>query len=295
MKSLLFLTDLDQNALARALPGVEVAGGSRAPHAASAAAGWLRVPVPAPAAMLRLRGESPPSAPAGGWLACMDPVSMAADMRELHLLEDAPALAAEEASALCRSILPSLEERGFSLQVGAPGRWYVAADEERTFRAAAPAVARAGRIRDELPAGPDGGVFRALGNEIQMLWHDHPVNQERVGRGLAPVNSVWFWGGGPAATGAGGARRLPPLYATDPLLRGLWLELGAEPAAPPAGEAAARALAAGAVMALPGAALADPGLRRTLRRGRLVIVTRDGLTAVPPRRGLRALLAWGRR
>ncbi len=295
MKSLLFLTDFDQNALARALPGVEGAGGPRAPDAASAAAGWLGEGLPAPAAVLRLRGESPPSAPAGRWLACMDPVSMAADMRELHLLDDAPALAAGEASALRRCILPSLEERGFSLQVGAPGRWYVAADEEREFTAAAPAVARAGRIRDELPAGADGDVFRALGNEIQMLWHDHPVNEDRAGRGLAPVNSVWFWGGGRAvtqgATGPAGARRLPPLYAADPLLRGLWLELGTTPAAPPAGEAAARALAAGAVMALPGAALADPALRGALRRGRVAIVTRDGLTSLPPRRGLRALLS----
>jgi hypothetical protein len=291
MKSLLFLTDLDQSALARALPGVEGAGGRRAPDAASAAAGWLGAPMPAPPAVLRLRGETPPAAPAGEWLACMDPVSMAADMRELHLLDDAPALAAEEASALRRSILPSLTERGLSLQVGAPGRWYVAAAEARAFTAAAPAVARAGRIRDELPTGPDAGEFRALGNEVQMLWHDHPVNAERAGRGLAPVNSVWFWGGGRVGTGSRDARRLPPLYAADPLLRGLWLEFGATPAPPPAGEEAARALAAGAVMALPGAALDDPPLRRALRRGRVAMVTRDGLVCVPPRRGLRALLA----
>jgi len=296
MKSLLFLTDLDQTALARALPGVEDAGAPRAPDAASAAADWLGLARPAPASVLRLRGEWPAPAPAGGWLACMDPVSMAADMRELHLLDDAPELAEAEAAALRRSILPSLEERGFSLQVGAPGRWYVAADEARAFTAAAPAVARAGRIRDELPAGPEAGVFRALGNEIQMLWHDHPVNEERAARGLPPVNSVWFWGGGGVDAGVGGALRLPPLYATEPLLRGLWLELGATPASPPVGEAAAGVLAAGAVMALPGAALAHPSLCSALRRGRVAIVTRDGLTATPPRRGLRALLpAWGRR
>ena len=33
-------------------------------------------------------------------------------------------------------------------------------------------------------------------NELQMLLHDHPVNQAREARGELPVNSLWLWGGG---------------------------------------------------------------------------------------------------
>ena len=306
MKSLLFLTDLDQPALAQVLPGMQGAGGGREPDAASAAARWLGITLPAAPAWLRLHGEhgrpgpgsfADGTGPGGSWLACMDPVSMAADMRELHLLEHAPVLADDEAAALCEDIRPSLEERGFSLRAGGSGHWYVASEREYRFSAASPGVARAGRIRDELPAGPDAGVFRALGNEIQMLWHDHPVNRARAGRGLPPVNSVWFWGGGCVEAGpAAGDQRLPPLHAHDPLLTGLWHRLGGETAAPPAGDAAARALAAGCVMALSGEALARPAVVKALRRGRVRIVTRDGLCAVLPRRGPRALLAaWRRR
>jgi len=306
MKSLLFLTDLDQPALAQVLPGVRGAGVDRAPDAASAVARWLGISLPAPPAHLRLEGEGfrrgrDPAvgggAPQESWLACMDPVSMAADMRELHMLEHAPVLADDEAAALREKILPSLEERGFSPCVGGAGRWYVASEREHRFTAASPAVARAGRIRDELPEGPDASVFRALGNEIQMLWHDHPVNRARAGRGLPPVNSVWFWGGGRAPAGpATGGQRLPPLHADDPLLTGLWRRLGGERAAPPAGDAAVRALAAGCVMALSGEALARPAVVKALRRGRVRIVTRDGLSAALPRRGPAALLStWRRR
>jgi hypothetical protein len=306
MKSLLFLTDLDQPALAQLLPGVRGAGTGRAPDAASAAARWLGIALPAPPAWLRLEGErhrcdsgsgAADTGPGGPWLACMDPVSMAADMRELHLLEHAPALADDEAAALREDILPSLQERGFSLWAGGAGRWYVASEREYAFTAASPAVAGTGRIRDELPGGPDAGLFRALGNEIQMLWHDHPVNRFRAERGLPPVNSVWFWGGGRAETGpATGGQRLPPLHADDPLLTGLWHRLGGETAAPPAGDAAARVLAAGCVMALSGEILARPAVAKALRGNRVRMVTRDGLSATLPRRGPRALLAaWRRR
>ena len=36
--------------------------------------------------------------------------------------------------------------------------------------------------------------WRQLQNEIQMIWHDHPVNQEREAKGQLSVNSVWLYG-----------------------------------------------------------------------------------------------------
>ena len=33
-------------------------------------------------------------------------------------------------------------------------------------------------------------------NEMQMFLHQHAINQDRELRGLLPVNSLWFWGGG---------------------------------------------------------------------------------------------------
>ncbi len=38
--------------------------------------------------------------------------------------------------------------------------------------------------------------WRARTNEIQMLLHDHPVNQAREAAGAVPINGLWLWGGG---------------------------------------------------------------------------------------------------
>ena len=39
------------------------------------------------------------------------------------------------------------------------------------------------------------GWYKLL-NEMQMFLHQHEVNQGRGRRGLLPINSLWFWGGG---------------------------------------------------------------------------------------------------
>ena len=36
--------------------------------------------------------------------------------------------------------------------------------------------------------------WRQLQNEIQMIWHDHPVNEARLERGELSINSVWLYG-----------------------------------------------------------------------------------------------------
>ena len=38
--------------------------------------------------------------------------------------------------------------------------------------------------------------WRAISNEIQMLLHDHPVNEARQAAGALPINGLWLWGGG---------------------------------------------------------------------------------------------------
>jgi hypothetical protein len=39
-------------------------------------------------------------------------------------------------------------------------------------------------------------LWRTRMNEIQMLLHDHPVNQAREARGERAINGLWCWGGG---------------------------------------------------------------------------------------------------
>lgn len=65
----------------------------------------------------------------------------------------------------------------------------------------------------------DAASAHALLNELQMLLHDHPVNEAREARGEPAVNSVWFWGAGPAPTTAQGPWH--SVSADEPLALGL--------------------------------------------------------------------------
>jgi hypothetical protein len=55
-------------------------------------------------------------------------------------------------------------------------------------------------VTDFVPRGKEALPLRRLQNEVQMLWHSHPVNAAREARRLPLVNSFWLWGA--AAAGA---------------------------------------------------------------------------------------------
>ena len=58
-------------------------------------------------------------------------------------------------------------------------------------------VAVAGRdINRHLPSGEGAKRWHSILNEIQMVLHEHPVNEAREARGEPLVNSVWLWGAG---------------------------------------------------------------------------------------------------
>src|SRR5690606_6966891 len=51
-------------------------------------------------------------------------------------------------------------------------------------------------VAGALPSGAEAARWRRALTEVQMLLHEHPVNQRREARGELAVNSVWLWGGG---------------------------------------------------------------------------------------------------
>jgi hypothetical protein len=82
----------------------------------------------------------------------------------------------------------------------------------------------AGRdITAAMPRGADAQRWLRLLNEIQMVLHQGPLNADRAARGLAPINSLWFWGCGSTPTPVPG--RWQRIHGTDLFLRGL-AELG---------------------------------------------------------------------
>lgn len=132
------------------------------------------------------------------WLRA-DPVFIQPDINGARLLAhgDALQLTARDAAALLPALKPLFGDVGFPIDAPAPGRWYLRLPEGARLPAMAdPAQALGADLFDHLPEGDDGRRWRALLSEAQVVLHNHPHNSERVAAGLAPINSLWFWGAG---------------------------------------------------------------------------------------------------
>ena len=170
-----------------------------------------------PSAPFALLGDD--LAPGEHCWAHADPVSLRAD-RDRLVLADATQLGIriDEAHAIAQSIAAHFGE-ALRLHVAAPGRWYA--------RIAAPpqgeTVALAGVVGRHLEAGRGAMGWHALMNELQMLLHEHPVNNAREERGEAPINGIWLWGAGNLAAANS---TFASIATTKPLAMGLGRQAG---------------------------------------------------------------------
>lgn len=155
-----------------------------------------------------------------GYIMRVDPVHLRADQASLRLFDSRVfSIEPDEAQQLAASFNDLYQERGWRLEVAAPARWYLALPEPLVLRTHSPADCAGRDINELLPHGSHGREWHALLNEIQMLFHSHPVNLVREQRGEPVINSVWPWGGGvlPGPLEAGVAR----VVTDEPLLMGL--------------------------------------------------------------------------
>lgn len=128
-----------------------------------------------------------------------------AELTPLHLRVGSEQVSAIDAAALnlsadeSRALFDALAElfpadEGWATAWGAPLRWYVAHASLQGLPSAS--LDRVlGRGVD--PWMPEARRLRTLQNEVQMLLHNHPVNDAREERGELIVNSVWISGCGP--------------------------------------------------------------------------------------------------
>jgi hypothetical protein len=128
-----------------------------------------------------------------------DPVHMSVMRDHAVTVHEGFELPAEEAQALCDALT-----RHFTNQL--------------EFHACEPRYWSARRISN-VP------LDDVLLNEAQMLLHAQPVNQAREARGELPINSLAFWGAGPAPRTA--QSRWQSVAADDPAVRGAARRAGA--------------------------------------------------------------------
>jgi len=191
---------------------------------------------PLPLALLRRLGEEGGDRHAQGdahWL-CADPVNLS--FAGGHVLPDAfgeDEIEAEEAAALIEALNDEFGSLGH-FSAATPTRWYLRM--ERPARACFfpldEVVCRP--AQDFLPTDgegdeSEGGHWRHVSNEIQVVLHNHPVNAAREAAGRRPINSLWFWGNGTHSTSAAPGTPRFAVQALDPVARGLARTVGIEP------------------------------------------------------------------
>lgn len=152
------------------------------------------------------------------WVAQACGTMISAERASLLPLEDLQANDLE-LQALHKAIEPLFEATGDSLRLEplSPGLWRVHGIMPDGTWLATPQAVRGQDLGDWWPTDNIWRPWRKLMNEIQMCWHEHPVNIQRQEAGLPTINSLWLYGGAP------GFRAIP-----EPDV--IWIKDLAEPA-----------------------------------------------------------------
>jgi len=129
------------------------------------------------------------------WWIRADPVYLEAGRNNL-VMHASLGLTPDEAEKLVTELNESLSQDGWLLKAPRPDRWYLKPPAAAAISTTPLTNAIGRNVHPLLPQGPDYKAWHTRLNELQIMLHTSPVNVARASRGLLPVNSVWFWGGG---------------------------------------------------------------------------------------------------
>ena len=101
----------------------------------------------------------------------------------------------DEADALFDAVSGLWTDRAISVLPINARQWRIWLDPNASTRSLTPAATAEMRLTDWWPQEDSLREWRRLLNEIQMVWHEHPVNLARAERGEVPINSLWLFGG----------------------------------------------------------------------------------------------------
>lgn len=137
-------------------------------------------------------------------LACLELVHLHATRDHVVLMD--PSLlqiTPEEEIALRTSVKETLDHYLGPVGEFYPHRWIYPAEEFTELLTHTPSLASGLNIDIWMPKDIHtlglAKKWRRLQNEIQMIWHDHPINEARLERGELSINSVWMYGIGSLA------------------------------------------------------------------------------------------------
>ncbi len=187
-----------------------------------------------PIAPILLLGQSRFALNPSQMIACLQPIHLHATRDHLILMhQDQIDLTEQESAKLLQIALPLIEE-DFQHPLLYKGKrdWFIPAGPFSSLATHSIEQAHGRNIdwwmpRDTQEIGV-AKLWRKLQNEVQMLWHIDPINEERAQRGLPAINSLWISGIGkledlqvPSLF-----QNISHIYGDSPLLPGLAKHLG---------------------------------------------------------------------
>jgi len=153
-----------------------------------------------PLAPVLLFGQSNQTVNPAEVIACLQPVHLHATRDHLILMgQNQIDLTAEESVQLLNAALPLIEEDfQNSILFQNQHYWFIPAGPFSSLGSYSVDQAHGRNIDWWMPRDTHKeGIakrWRKLQNEIQMLWHIGPVNEEREQRGMPSINSLWISG-----------------------------------------------------------------------------------------------------
>ena len=162
-------------------------------------------------------------------VACLQPIHLHATRDHLILMgQNQIDLTQTESAELLKAALPFIEE-DFQSPFLFEGQhyWFIPVGPFASLESYSVDQAHGRNIDWWMPrdTNEDGIAkrWRKLQNEIQMLWHISPVNEEREQRGMPSINSLWISGIGKLSDvqAPQAIQQSSHLYGSHPLLAGL--------------------------------------------------------------------------
>ena len=166
-------------------------------------------------------GDTDSTSPAAqAWLRA-DPAFVQVDLNCVRMLACGDIdLSADDCDALLQPLRPLFGDECFPISAPVPQRWYLMLPRDsKPPQCSPPDEVLGDDLHAHMPEGDAGRRWRRLLNEAQVILHNHPLNAQRIARGLLPVNSLWFWGGGVLPDHVRTDYR--DVFSEDALLRGL--------------------------------------------------------------------------
>ena len=158
-----------------------------------------------PIAPVLLLGQSTLAVNPNDVIACLQPVHLHATRDHLILMAHSQIdLTENESVKLLQIALPFIEE-DFGNKILFQGQrdWFISAGPFASLATHSIDQAHGRNIDWWMPRDTNevgvAKLWRKLQNEIQMLWHIDPVNEEREQRGYPSINSLWISGIGKLA------------------------------------------------------------------------------------------------